>query len=268
MAIRFRCRHCQTLMSISSRRAGAIVPCATCGEDVLVPEQDEWTSPAPIREPEPPPEPKPPADGDEPPAETDDEQAMFAGFTVEEQGFVEPPPPPRDVELDERDQPVLADQAEDDDEPDDEDEFRLGGRERVDDEMDLTPMVDVVFQLLIFFMVTASFSLQKSLEMPVPDPDKQGAAQSLQPLEDMQDTSVIVEIDDRDNVLVDDEPLGDIGRLPDALRDRMRREQKSELVLTASANATHRTVVAVIDAANEVGMQRIRMAAPGRSGND
>jgi biopolymer transport protein ExbD len=267
MAIRFRCRHCQTLMSISSRRAGAIVPCATCGEDVLVPEQDEWTSAAPIREPEPPPEQKPPADGDEPPAEAADEQAAFAGFTVEEQRFVELPPP-RDLEPDERDRPVLADHAEDDDESGDDDEFRLGGRERVDDEMDLTPMVDVVFQLLIFFMVTASFSLQKSLEMPVPDPDKQGAAQSLQPLEDMQDTSVIVEIGDRDNVLVDDEPLGDISRLADALRDRMRREQKSELVLTASANSTHRTVVAVIDAANEVGMQRIRMAAPGRSGND
>ena len=33
-------------------------------------------------------------------------------------------------------------------------------------EMDLTPMVDVTFQLLIFFMVTASYSIQKALEVP------------------------------------------------------------------------------------------------------
>tara|TARA_R110002111_G_scaffold250210_1_gene314412 strand:+ start:132 stop:608 length:477 start_codon:yes stop_codon:yes gene_type:complete len=33
-------------------------------------------------------------------------------------------------------------------------------------EMDMTPMVDVTFLLLIFFMVTAAFSLQKSIEMP------------------------------------------------------------------------------------------------------
>ena len=32
--------------------------------------------------------------------------------------------------------------------------------------MDMTPMVDVTFLLLIFFMVTAAFSLQKSIEMP------------------------------------------------------------------------------------------------------
>lgn len=33
-------------------------------------------------------------------------------------------------------------------------------------ELDMTPMVDVTFLLLIFFMVTASFSLQKSIQMP------------------------------------------------------------------------------------------------------
>tara|TARA_R110002049_G_scaffold2750_10_gene22440 strand:- start:83072 stop:83812 length:741 start_codon:yes stop_codon:yes gene_type:complete len=39
-------------------------------------------------------------------------------------------------------------------------------RKREEDELDMTPMVDVTFLLLIFFMVTASFSLQKSIEMP------------------------------------------------------------------------------------------------------
>lgn len=34
------------------------------------------------------------------------------------------------------------------------------------DALDMTPMVDVTFLLLIFFMVTASFSLQKSIAMP------------------------------------------------------------------------------------------------------
>ena len=37
------------------------------------------------------------------------------------------------------------------------------------DDLDMTPMVDVTFLLLIFFMVTAAFSLQKSLEVPTPD---------------------------------------------------------------------------------------------------
>ena len=37
---------------------------------------------------------------------------------------------------------------------------------RNEDEMDMTPMVDVTFLLLIFFMVTASFTLQKSMDLP------------------------------------------------------------------------------------------------------
>lgn len=260
MAIRFRCRHCQSLMSIASRRAGSIVPCATCGEDVLVPDQDEWSPPAPA-----------PA-----PAPAAAESEEFVGFTAADvewpSGPVSTPSPtpakPERPAAAPRNPDEQRDHLADVELPAEEEGFRLPRQKPEDDEMDLTPMVDVVFQLLIFFMVTASFSLQKSIAMPTPDENKQGAAQALQPLEDLQDTSVIVEIDDNDKLLVDDEPLADLSGLADALRDRMRREQKSELVLTASTNATHRTVVAVIDAANEVGMQRIRMSAPGRSRNE
>ena len=38
-------------------------------------------------------------------------------------------------------------------------------------EMDMTPMCDVTFQLLIFFMVTAAFAMQKSIEIPKPKQD-------------------------------------------------------------------------------------------------
>ena len=59
----------------------------------------------------------------------------------------------------------------DDEEPvdDEEDEpaVSFGDKEPIpEDELDMTPMVDVTFLLLIFFMVTASFTIQKSLEQP------------------------------------------------------------------------------------------------------
>ena len=37
--------------------------------------------------------------------------------------------------------------------------------------VELTPLIDVVFLLLIFFMVTAAFSLQRSLQVPTPQPE-------------------------------------------------------------------------------------------------
>ncbi|MEO9591607.1 ExbD/TolR family protein [Rhodopirellula bahusiensis] len=63
---------------------------------------------------------------------------------------------------------------------DDDDDALPPRKKRDDGELDMTPMVDVTFLLLIFFMVTASFSLQKSIQMPRqqselpssnPDPD-------------------------------------------------------------------------------------------------
>lgn len=49
---------------------------------------------------------------------------------------------------------------------DDDDDEMPPRKKRDDGELDMTPMVDVTFLLLIFFMVTASFSLQKSIQMP------------------------------------------------------------------------------------------------------
>jgi biopolymer transport protein ExbD len=49
---------------------------------------------------------------------------------------------------------------------DEDEEPVLARKRRPEEEMDMTPMVDVTFLLLIFFMVTAAFSLQKSIEMP------------------------------------------------------------------------------------------------------
>jgi biopolymer transport protein ExbD len=62
----------------------------------------------------------------------------------------------------------------DDDEEDDEvdDEIIFAKRELPKDDMDMTPMVDVTFLLLIFFMITASFSKEKVIEEPPPLSDK------------------------------------------------------------------------------------------------
>lgn len=159
-----------------------------------------------------------------------------------------------------------ADEAATGSEDDEAPALTLRRKQRIDDEMDLTPMVDVTFQLLIFFMVTASFAMQKSIQVPTPDPDQKGAAQQMQTLEDMYGTSILVRIDAANGILIDDEPLADPAQLTEVLRSKMRREQKTELLLTAHAAALHRSVITVIDAANEVGMQKIRLAS--RKGKD
>lgn len=241
MAIRFRCQHCSGLMSISNRQAGLTVQCPTCGEQTLVPLEDIFDAALSV--------PQPPATG------------VAAGEPIEEsfgeyvESGVEIDVVSAAVDTDESDH-VADSPGDDGDEPV---PFQLNRRKRDEDEMDLTPMVDVTFQLLIFFMVTASFAMQKSIQVPTPDPDKKGATQQLQILEDLEGTSIRVQIDAANLITIDEEPLNDPTRLAEALKDKMRQEQKTEILISAHAVALHRSVISVIDAANEVGMQKIRL---------
>jgi biopolymer transport protein ExbD len=292
MPIRFRCRHCSGLMSISTRKIGATIDCPTCAQPVVVPAQDDLGLPGGPRSPVtsepalppgraavdepavatpalvPPPQPASAEEALPAPAwhrlAPEVERRFELATPPRAAVFVEPQPSPRDADEDVSVEPSFAatSAASDVDEDDDDDDvsFPRGASRFEEDELDLTAMVDVVFQLLIFFMVTASFSLQKTIEVPTPDQPRQGVAQALQPLEELQDVAILVNIDDRNAVTIDDEPLGDLTQLTNTLRDHMRRDRKSELILTAAKNSTHRTVIAVVDSANEAGMQRIRMA--------
>ena len=141
------------------------------------------------------------------------------------------------------------------------DGFSLRRAETEFDEMDLTPMVDVTFLLLIFFMITASFSLEKAIAFPPPNPDEQGAAAEPKQVEDFQDKSIIVEIQEDNSIWIDGESTPPGAEITELLKRKMISEGKTELLIDAHDNALHETVVRVVDAGNDVEMQRIRLGA-------
>lgn len=145
------------------------------------------------------------------------------------------------------------------DEEEEEAGFHLQRRPIDDSGLDMTPMVDVTFLLLIFFMITASFSIQKSMETEAPEPEDEGAAQ-LPSMDDLADDSVIVEIDENDVIYVDDTQVASIADVVDELQSKIANEQKREMIIQPHPLAKHGTVVQVTDAGIEVGMQRIRRA--------
>jgi biopolymer transport protein ExbD len=132
-----------------------------------------------------------------------------------------------------------------------------------DDEMDLTPMVDVTFLLLIFFMVTAAFALQKALEVP-PVTDE---ASSEQTVDDLEKDSIVVRID-QDNVYWIGAPKWDEEQRTPSVAEMLAkvREARGEggagptkLLVQANGDSRHEFVVAALDAGSAVGMEEIRL---------
>lgn len=140
------------------------------------------------------------------------------------------------------------------------DDFPLGRRQRPEAEMDMTPMVDVVFLLLIFFMITAAFGLQKSIE--IPDPENDQSSQQAKQVEEKEENNILVHITGENRVFVEGEEASTQQELYAKLREQMHQRvdhQTRHLLVFAESKATHELVVRVLDAASGVGMDSIRL---------
>ena len=133
-----------------------------------------------------------------------------------------------------------------------------------EDELDMTPMVDVTFLLLIFFMVTAAFSLQKSIEVPPPDQEQSAQARTVQEIEE-DDDFIIARIDRDNTIWINDseapseqEVLVKLREARGGLSDNA--TGPSTLLVLADGDCRHETVVMVLDAGNAVGMENVRLA--------
>ncbi len=123
---------------------------------------------------------------------------------------------------------------------------------KLDDKgMDLTPLIDTVFLLLIFFMVTTVFSTTPGIEVDLP---KAAEAES-PPEKDL-------------NILISDEGImelnGDLVTLEN-LESELRREKNiyrsKVLIIKADKMALHYMVVDVMDAAKAAGIDQLAIAA-------
>jgi len=135
-----------------------------------------------------------------------------------------------------------------------------------DEGIDMTPMVDVTFLLLIFFMVTAAYSLQKSIEVPPPDQSESAAqARTLEEIEE-DDDYVIIEIHRDNTVWVNEREAPSRQEVLSILREAKQGPAgsgsggPSSLLVLAEGDARHETVVMALDAGNDVGMENVRLA--------
>jgi biopolymer transport protein ExbD len=124
------------------------------------------------------------------------------------------------------------------------------------EELDLAPMVDVAFQLVLFFMVTATTVLYRTLEIPKPSSEQAPTAVAQgRSLEELSDDYILVEIDPSGAMKIDREPVpADLDTLIERLRTSREKTHRKAMLLSADYTTKHRDCVLAIDAAIDIGL--------------
>jgi biopolymer transport protein ExbD len=117
--------------------------------------------------------------------------------------------------------------------------------------VNLTPLIDVVFLLLIFFMVSTTFTRETHLEVNLPEASGDpGEASS---------TLLEVLVDAQGHYSINGQPL--LNSRPDTLKQALRQragdERDRPLLITADGATPHQAVVTVMDVAGQLGFVQL-----------
>jgi biopolymer transport protein ExbD len=123
--------------------------------------------------------------------------------------------------------------------------------EEEENEINLTPMLDVVFIMLIFFIVTASFIKEAGLDVNRPD----APVTETKP----EDANILVAISANDEIWIDRRLID-----PRAVRANIERlhaeNPKGSVVIQANKKSTNKMLVTIMDAARQAGVYNISIA--------
>ena len=123
--------------------------------------------------------------------------------------------------------------------------------EEEENEINLTPMLDVVFIMLIFFIVTATFIKEAGIQVERPDTTT---------AESQDDAAILIAISPTDEIWIDRKE-----RDPRTIRsiiERLHAENpKGSIVIQADEGSTHETLVIVMEAAKAAGVTNVAIAS-------
>ncbi len=132
--------------------------------------------------------------------------------------------------------------------------FRKNLSEEVD--VNLTPLIDVVFLLLIFFMVTTTFDKDAKINISLPTTQNASAATLKKPMEIIIDAKGKYFVDGRE--VLNNKPETLFRAMSQALTERG--EKSPPLIISADAVTNYQTVVTAMDIAGRLGLTNFSMA--------
>jgi biopolymer transport protein ExbD len=116
---------------------------------------------------------------------------------------------------------------------------------REQEKPDLTPMIDIVFQLLIFFMVTAVFAVTPGLDIKLPEAEEAQAPEK---------ENLFIVVDQDGNMKLNHQTVT-FANLKDKLQEkRQLLDNTTMIIIQGDERATHGQIVQIMDIARQVGV--------------
>ena len=121
-------------------------------------------------------------------------------------------------------------------------------------EINITPLIDVVFLLLIFFMVSTTFERESEIRITLPEASEEQA--------EAKPDFILVRIDDRGQIYIGDNPLlnNKVSTIHAALKEQAREMTEMPVIIRADAQVSHQMVIKVMDAARRSGLVNVTFA--------
>lgn len=132
--------------------------------------------------------------------------------------------------------------------------MKLTHRRNEEPDISLTPLIDVVFLLLIFFMVSTTFTRESEITVNLPEANVSEVEREDPPIE------LVVDAQGRYYVnrqLVVNKQLVSLTK---ALKQAMGESEQPSLVISADAQTPHQSVVTAMDAARQLGIVQVSLA--------
>ena len=131
--------------------------------------------------------------------------------------------------------------------------MRFSRRKRESLELNITPLIDVVFLLLIFFMVSTTFTRETQLLIDLPE-----SSMDARLVEEVVDIS----ISKRGSIAVNQRLIydADLESLISAITEVSGTKNTVPIVIRADAETPHQSVIMAMDAAGRLGFTKIKIA--------
>jgi biopolymer transport protein ExbD len=119
------------------------------------------------------------------------------------------------------------------------------------EEINLTPMLDVVFIMLIFFIVTATFIKEAGIQVDRPDTTT---------AESQEDAAILIAISSNDEIWIDKQERD--ARDVRGIIERLHAENpKGSIVIQADEESTNEVLVQILEAAKAAGVTNVALAS-------